>query len=85
LREDRIMIQITCKDKNGDTVKPVFSLKKDIVRGVVAGINELIREDRKLSVKEDKKISLKEDIVTGVLEGINQLIREEDKNLIKSI
>jgi hypothetical protein len=53
LREDRIMIQITCKDKNGDTVtvKPVFSLKKDIVRGVVAGINQLIREEDKNLIK----------------------------------
>jgi hypothetical protein len=49
LDEDDGMIQIICRYKNSDTVTPIFRLKNDIIRGVLAGINELIREDKKLT------------------------------------
>jgi hypothetical protein len=39
------MIETTYSDKNGNTVKSIFGIKDDIVRGVLAAINELIRED----------------------------------------
>jgi zinc-ribbon domain len=43
-----LMVQITCEDVNNDngTVKPVFNFGDDVIRGVLAGINELVAEDR---------------------------------------
>lgn len=42
-----LMIEISYRDQNtGKSVKPVFNLSDDVVRGVVAGINELVAEDR---------------------------------------
>lgn len=43
-----IMIQISCKDDRGKTIKPVFNLNDDIITGVLAGINELVGEDKLL-------------------------------------
>ena len=37
-------------DDNGNIIKPIFKVKEKTVREVLAGINELIREDKK-SVK----------------------------------
>lgn len=49
LNEDDLMIQLACKDgSGGKIVKPVFNLNDDIIRGVLAGINELVGEDKVL-------------------------------------
>lgn len=48
LHEDDLMIQINCKDESGRNVKPVFNLNDDIIRGVLAGINEIVGEDKVL-------------------------------------
>lgn len=49
LNEDDLMIQLTCKDaSSGKTVKPVLNLNDDIIRGALAGINELVGEDKVL-------------------------------------
>lgn len=48
LHEDDLMIQISCKDESGKSVKPVFNLNDDIIRGVLAGINEIVGEEKGL-------------------------------------
>lgn len=48
LHEDDLMIQISCKDDSGKSVKPVFNLNDDIIRGVLAGINEIVGEEKGL-------------------------------------
>ncbi len=50
LNEDDLMIQLACKEERngGKIVKPVFNLNDDIIRGVLAGINELVGEDKVL-------------------------------------
>ncbi|MEO9308812.1 MAG: hypothetical protein ABI337_00785 [Nitrososphaera sp.] len=46
--EHDLMIEIRCKDEKGNTIHPVFNLADDIIAGVLAGINELVAEDRYL-------------------------------------
>jgi hypothetical protein len=48
LNEDDLMIQLECKDESGKNVKLVFNLADDIIRGVLAGINEIVGEDKVL-------------------------------------
>jgi hypothetical protein len=48
LHEDDLMIQLTCKDEGGRAAKPVLNVNDDIIRGVLAGINELVGEDKVL-------------------------------------
>lgn len=48
LDEDDLMIQLECKDKNGSNLKLVLNLADDIIRGVLAGINEIVGEDKVL-------------------------------------
>jgi hypothetical protein len=43
-----LMLEISCKDSNGKTIHPVFNLEDDIIAGVLAGINELVAEDKYL-------------------------------------
>lgn len=57
LSEDDLMIQLACKDANGRTVKPVFNLNDDIIRGVLAGINELVGEDKVLRSFEQVNVT----------------------------
>lgn len=57
LHEDDLMIQITCKDPSGKAVKPVFNLNDDIIRGVLAGIDELAGEDRVLRSFEQMSVT----------------------------
>ena len=52
LHEDDLMIQINCKDESGRNVRPVFNLGDDIIRGVLAGINEIVGEDKVLRTFE---------------------------------
>lgn len=55
LHEHDLMIQISCKE-NGRTIKPVFNLHDDIISGVLAGINELVGEDKLLKNVEHTKV-----------------------------
>lgn len=48
LHEDDLMIQLACKDDKGRAARPVFNLNDDIIRGVLAGIDELVGEDKVL-------------------------------------
>jgi hypothetical protein len=48
LHENDLMIQISCKDESGKSVKPVFNLNDDIIRGILAGINEIVGEEKGL-------------------------------------
>lgn len=57
LHKDDLMIQISCKDENGRNVKPVFNLNDDIIRGVMAGIDELAGEDKGLRSLEQAHVS----------------------------
>lgn len=58
LNEDDLMIQLTCKDaSNGRTIKPVFNLNDGIIRGVLAGINELVGEDKVLRSFEQVNVT----------------------------
>lgn len=58
LNEDDLMIQLTCKDASGGkTIKPVFNLNDDIIRGVLAGINELVGEDKVLRSFEQVNVT----------------------------
>ncbi|MEM2760860.1 MAG: zinc ribbon domain-containing protein [Nitrososphaerales archaeon] len=56
LHEHDLMLQITCRDANGKTVKPVFNIKDEIISGVLAGINELVGEDKVLKDIEHVKV-----------------------------
>ncbi len=47
LHEHDLMIQLVVK-KNGNIIKPVFNISDDIIAGVLAGINELVSEDKTL-------------------------------------
>jgi hypothetical protein len=48
-REQDLMVQITFKDeKNSQVIKPIFNISDDIITGVLAGINELVSEDKEL-------------------------------------
>jgi hypothetical protein len=48
LDEDDLMIQLECKDQNDKELKLVLNLADDIIRGVLAGINEIVGEDKVL-------------------------------------
>jgi hypothetical protein len=51
-----LMIQIACRDQQGRTIKPVFNLNDDIIRGVFAGITELVGEDKALRELEHASV-----------------------------
>ena len=57
LHEDDLMIQLDCKDDKDRNMKPVFNLNDDIVRGVMAGIEELAGEDRALRGFEEMNVT----------------------------
>ncbi len=46
LNENDLMIQIEFKDASGKKIKPIFNLSDDIIRGILAGIDELIVEEK---------------------------------------
>lgn len=48
LKKDDLMVQLICKTSEGKTIKPILNLNDDIIRGVLAGINELVGEDKVL-------------------------------------
>lgn len=57
LHEDDLMIQLTCKDEQGRAAKPVLNVNDDIIRGVLAGINELVGEDKVLRSFEQVSVT----------------------------
>lgn len=48
LNEHDLMIEIVYIDKDGKIIYPVFNLNDTIITGVLAGINELVAEDKYL-------------------------------------
>lgn len=40
--DNDLMVEITCKDKDGNTINPVLSLSDDVITSVLIGINEII-------------------------------------------
>jgi len=46
MSEDDLMIQIEFKDPSGKKIKPIFNLSDDIIRGILAGIDELVAEEK---------------------------------------
>jgi hypothetical protein len=57
LHKDDLMIQLNCKDESGRTVRPVFNVHDDIIRGVLAGIDEIAGEDKALRSLEQVHVS----------------------------
>lgn len=57
LHEHDLMIQIVCKDESGKNVRPIFNLHDDMIRGVLAGINEIVGEDKGLRSFEQVHVS----------------------------
>jgi hypothetical protein len=57
LHEDDLMIQLDCREESGARVKPVFNLNDEIIRGVFAGVNELVAEDKGLKSLEKVHVS----------------------------
>ncbi len=55
LHEHDLMIQLTVK-QNGKSIKPVFNIGDDIIAGVLAGINELVSEDKALRSMEHASV-----------------------------
>jgi len=57
LNEDDLMIQLEFKDESDKNVKLILNLKDDIIRGVLAGINEIVGEDKVLKSFEQVHVS----------------------------
>ncbi len=55
LHEHDLMIQMVVK-QDGKSIKPVFNLRDDIIGGVLAGINELVSEERALKSIEHASV-----------------------------
>lgn len=46
IRENDLLLEITCHDQNGVVIKPILNLAANTITGVLAGINELVIEDK---------------------------------------
>ena len=57
LQEDDLMIKLECKDESGKYINPVLNLNDDIIKGVLAGINELVGEDKVLRSFSQVRVS----------------------------
>jgi hypothetical protein len=57
LGEDDLMVQLACKSESGRTIRPILNLHDDIIRGVVAGIDELVAEEKGLRSLEQVSVS----------------------------
>lgn len=55
LHEHDLMIQLIVKH-DGESIKPVFNISDDIISGVLAGINELVSEDKALRSVEHASV-----------------------------
>jgi hypothetical protein len=45
IHENDLMLEITCKDKSGNTINPVLNLADNIITSALIGINELVESD----------------------------------------
>ena len=57
--KDDKMIQIKCTDSKNRTIRPIFNIHDDIIRGVLAGIDELVGEDKVLRQLMHTKVDVK--------------------------
>lgn len=57
LHEHDLMIQLDCKDVGGRRLRLVFNVNDDIIRGVMAGIDELAGEDKALRELEEMNVT----------------------------
>jgi hypothetical protein len=57
LGEDDLMVQLACKNESGRTIRPILNLHDNIIRGVVAGIEELVAEEKGLRSLEQTSVS----------------------------
>ena len=57
LHEDDLMIQLDCKDESGKGMRLVFNVNDEIIRGVMAGIDELAGEDKTLRRLEEMSVT----------------------------
>jgi hypothetical protein len=55
MRPDDLLLRIEYNEQ-GKTYQPVFNVGDDIVRGTLAGINELVAEDKQLRAIEQTKV-----------------------------
>jgi len=53
------MIQIKCNNSKNKTIRPIFNINDDIIRGVLAGIDELVGEDKILRQIMHAKVDVK--------------------------
>jgi len=57
--KDDKMIQIKYTDSKNKTVRPIFNVNDDVIRGVLAGIDELVGEDKVLRQLMHAKVDVK--------------------------
>jgi hypothetical protein len=57
LHKGDLMIQLDCKDDSGKNLRIVFNVNDDIIRGVMAGIDELAGEDKALRGIEEASVT----------------------------
>lgn len=57
LHEQDLMIQLDCRDDTGRKVTLVFNVNDDVIRGIMAGIDELAGEDKALRELEDVSVT----------------------------
>jgi len=57
--KDDKMIQIKYTDSKNKTVRPIFNINDDVIRGVLAGIDELVGEDKVLRQLMHAKVDVK--------------------------
>ena len=57
--KDDKMIQIKCTNSKNKTIRPIFNVNDDNIRGILAGIDELVGEDKVLRQLMHTKIDVK--------------------------
>jgi len=57
LHKDDLMVQLDCKDGQGRNLRLIFNVNDDIIRGVMAGIDELAGEDTVLRSFEEMTVT----------------------------
>jgi hypothetical protein len=65
LHKGDLMIQLDCKDDSGKNLRIVFNVNDDIIRGVMAGIDELAGEDKVLRGIEEVSVTTEIKYCTG--------------------
>lgn len=57
LHKDDQLIQLDCRDDSGRKLRLVFNVNDDIIRGIMAGIDELAGEDKALRQLEEATVT----------------------------